>query len=316
MDSARLKNIDIVQPVQAHDHKLSMALSKSPIHIVVAHVDLDLRYTYIHNPHPDFDPKNVIGLRDDEVVKNDGTLRLLQIKKQVITTGRGISETIAFPLSEGQLFYQVTVEPLCDNVGSVIGASSVSVDITNLKKTEEELTHLYKKMEEMSFSDGLTGVANRRMLDQTLEREWQHALRYSKPLTLILIDIDYFKQYNDLYGHLKGDDCLRHIAKALSHVSKRAVDLVGRYGGEEFFLLLPDTNEKQAIDITKQCLEAIKRLNICHDSSEIADHVTISAGVKTIIPSKDRQPSELLEATDQLLYRAKNNGRNRLEFDS
>ena len=129
-----------------------------------------------------------------------------------------------------------------------------------------------------------------------------------------MLDIDYFKQYNDCYGHLKGDECLKQVAKALSGVSKRAIDLIGRYGGEEFMLLLPETNETQAIQLTKQCCNAVKQLEIPHKHSEVGNIVTVSAGVSTIIPLKYDQPSKLIEAADKLLYQAKQKGRNRFEF--
>ena len=188
-------------------------------------------------------------------------------------------------------------------------------DITDRKNAEEELTRLYNEVERLSFLDGLTGIANRRMLDQTLDREWQRAQRDQSPLSLIMFDIDYFKQYNDCYGHQQGDECLKLVAKALNRISKRAIDLLGRYGGEEFVLLLPETNEVQAIQLTDQCLSAVAKENIPHKQSKVSGVVTVSAGVSTFIPTVNSQPSLLIETADKLLYQAKQKGRNRFECE-
>jgi diguanylate cyclase (GGDEF)-like protein/PAS domain S-box-containing protein len=186
-------------------------------------------------------------------------------------------------------------------------------DITDHKQAEEELARLYKEMEQLSFQDGLTGIANRRMFDQTLDREWKRAQRDRSSLSLIMFDIDYFKQYNDFYGHQRGDECLKQVAKALCGVSKRAMDLFGRYGGEEFFLLLPATNETQARQLAEQCFSAVKQQKLPHELSTVGDIVTISAGVSTIIPIEETHSSILIEAADKLLYQAKQKGRNRFE---
>ena len=186
-------------------------------------------------------------------------------------------------------------------------------NITDRKQAEEKLARLYREVEELSLLDGLTGIANRRMFDQTLSREWEHAKRDASPLSLIMVDIDYFKQYNDHYGHIKGDECLKKIAKALSGVAKRGVDLVSRYGGEEFVLLLPETKRTQAIRLAKQCLQVVRDQKIIHDFSPSSNFVTISSGVSSLIPLGKMQPKTLVETADRLLYQAKQNGRNRLE---
>lgn len=187
-------------------------------------------------------------------------------------------------------------------------------DITDHKQAEEELARLYKEVEQLSFQDGLTGIANRRMFDKTLDREWSRAQRERSPLSLIMLDIDYFKQYNDYYGHQQGDECLKLVAKALCGVSKRAIDLIGRYGGEEFVLLLPETNETQAVQLAEQCFSAVNQQKLPHELSTVDDVVTVSAGVSTIIPLGETQSSTLIETADKLLYQAKQKGRNRFEY--
>lgn len=187
-------------------------------------------------------------------------------------------------------------------------------DITVQKEAEKELERLYTEVEQLSRLDGLTGIANRRMFDQTLDKEWSRAQRNQSPISLIMIDIDYFKQYNDYYGHMVGDDCLRQVANTLSELPKRAIDLLSRYGGEEFVLLLPETNETKALQFAEKCLSAVKQLKLSHKRSSVADVVTVSAGVSTLTPSEKIQSSALIECADKLLYQAKNKGRNRFEY--
>ncbi|WP_018294637.1 diguanylate cyclase [Mariprofundus ferrooxydans] len=181
-------------------------------------------------------------------------------------------------------------------------------------KLISELQEMNDKLERYSYQDGLTRVANRRMFDTLLDREWAAARRGGgRQLALVMIDIDYFKLYNDTYGHLAGDDCLKRIAAALSRVSKRTTDLIARYGGEEFVLLLPNTGREQAHSLAEQCLRDIAALQIPHSQSEAAEVVTISVGVTTMAPDATMQAAMLIEMADRALYRAKESGRNRVE---
>ncbi len=186
-------------------------------------------------------------------------------------------------------------------------------DISKRKQAEKELASLQRKLEQFSYQDSLTGIANRRMFDQTLDCEWSRSQRNQQPLSLMMIDIDFFKQFNDLYGHQHGDICLISVARALTSVSKRVTDLVARYGGEEFILLLPETDAKEANRLAEIYRNKITEQQIPHESSEINDVVTISIGVSTTIPSISTQPASLISAADKLLYKAKKNGRNRVE---
>jgi diguanylate cyclase (GGDEF)-like protein/PAS domain S-box-containing protein len=187
-------------------------------------------------------------------------------------------------------------------------------DITDRKQIEAELAHLYQETKALSLRDGLTGVANRRMFDEVLKKEWKRAQRSGLPLSLVIFDIDYFKQYNDHYGHLKGDDCLKQISAILARKSKRSSDLLARYGGEEFVLLLAETTETQAYEIAVQCIKAVQNKKMEHKHSLIADILTISAGVSSIIPFKESKSSALINTADELLYQAKRKGRNRVEY--
>jgi diguanylate cyclase (GGDEF)-like protein len=164
----------------------------------------------------------------------------------------------------------------------------------------------------LSSTDGLTGVANRRWFDEQLEREWRRARREHSSLSLLLMDIDFFKAYNDHYGHLAGDDGLRQIAQRLSKCTRRPGDLVARYGGEEFVCLLPDTDAEGALRVANLLREEVEGLNIPHGYSPVADHVTLSIGVSTLVPVVGQPPLDLIRRADELLYAAKQNGRNQV----
>lgn len=194
--------------------------------------------------------------------------------------------------------------------GEVESLIGFMFDINERKKTEDQVMRLQKELEELSFKDGLTGVANRRMLDSIMEVEWANARRHHQPLSLIILDIDHFKQYNDFYGHIKGDDCLRQVAQALSGVGTRARDFLARYGGEEFVLVLPETDAEAAKKIAERCRSVIFKQQIPHENSTTSQIVTISLGVGTIVPSHDAEPIMFIEAVDRLLYKAKQKGRN------
>ena len=167
-----------------------------------------------------------------------------------------------------------------------------------------------KKLAHLSQTDGLTQIANRRFFDDSFSREWKRARRERKPVSLVLFDLDFFKQYNDQYGHLRGDECLRNIAELVASVINRPGDLFARFGGEEFILLLPNTPETGAWAIAEQCRELVESLAIAHHKSSIAEVVTISVGVCSLIPEDDMTEHDMLDLTDQALYCAKDRGRN------
>ncbi|MCW6037835.1 diguanylate cyclase [Spirulina subsalsa FACHB-351] len=187
-----------------------------------------------------------------------------------------------------------------------------------LKERNEELENLniklqlaLTKLEYLVNIDGLTQVANRRYFDTILEQEWNQAKQQKSYLGFILCDVDYFKQYNDYYGHLKGDDCLIQIAQMLSQVVKRSGDLVARYGGEEFALILPKTNPKSLITLTEKIQERLVELAIPHECSDIAPYVTLSLGGVSWIPEEKDKTEDLIQKSDRALYLAKHQGRNR-----
>ena len=179
-------------------------------------------------------------------------------------------------------------------------------------------THLRLKrkadlLEQLAFVDGLTEIPNRRSFENMLEREWGAALRRGESISLVMIDVDMFKQYNDHYGHGAGDDCLSRVARALSRTLSRKGDFVARYGGEEFVAVLPGTGQSGAETIAEQLRAAVEALGIPHAKSLVTSSVTVSLGVATLTPGPGLKPDALKEAADRMLYEAKSEGRNRFK---
>lgn len=172
-----------------------------------------------------------------------------------------------------------------------------------------------KRQRDILFSlsqlDGLTGIANRRAFDGTLERFWHAQARKQLPLSMMMIDIDHFKPFNDHYGHIAGDDCLRQVAATLSRTVQRGQDTIARFGGEEFACLLPDTGEDGVISLARRMLDAVAELRIPHCASSVGPYLTISIGASSGVPQQGEAPVTLLERADQSLYQSKRAGRAR-----
>jgi diguanylate cyclase (GGDEF)-like protein len=183
---------------------------------------------------------------------------------------------------------------------------------SDLNELNSELQRHKEKLTQMSYVDGLTSVANRRRFNECLEAEWNRAVRSRLPLSLMLLDIDFFKQFNDRYGHSAGDDCLVSVARVLSACMKRDSDLVSRYGGEEFALVLPETDYSGARNVAAEIQSGLRGLAIEHKSSPTAPQVTVSIGIASAIPAEKDTHMELLEAADKQLYAAKEAGRNQV----
>lgn len=167
-----------------------------------------------------------------------------------------------------------------------------------------------KKLKELSFIDELTGIANRRSYDKGIVNEWNRAKRMKMPLSLIVLDIDYFKPFNDTYGHSVGDNCLRHVAQSLKTWVVRAGDLLARYGGEEFVVILPGSNKDAAVELAETLRKKVASLEIASENSEVSKCLTVSLGVASTIPGEAESPDALFAAADSALYRAKTEGRN------
>ncbi|YAF95424.1 MAG: diguanylate cyclase domain-containing protein [Nodularia sp. CChRGM 3473] len=178
---------------------------------------------------------------------------------------------------------------------------------------------VYKQLEAANLAlqhlanvDGLTGLANRRRFDDYLNTQWINLAQEQSPLSLILCDIDFFKFYNDHYGHPAGDLCIRKVGTVLSHKAQKTQDLVARYGGEEFAVIMPHTHASGAFHVASAMQAGVRSLQIVHKGSAVSQYVTMSMGVATIIPTWESSPSDLIVAADQALYQAKEQGRNRI----
>ena len=185
--------------------------------------------------------------------------------------------------------------------------------IMAIKQAElyQQLEAANQKLQELASIDSLTQIPNRRSFDEVLEREWQRLEREQAPLSLILCDIDFFKNYNDTYGHQSGDECLKKVAQILHQVAQRPGDLAARYGGEEFAVVLPNTDSVGAVYIAETILSSIRTKNLIHESSKISSYLTLSLGIATIIPQDSSSLKWLIAKADEALYRAKQTGRDR-----
>jgi diguanylate cyclase (GGDEF)-like protein len=184
-------------------------------------------------------------------------------------------------------------------------------DVTELVRAEHLAAQVNEQLTLQSTTDGLTGITNRRRFDEVLGIEWLRSARNSSCLSLMIVDIDHFKRFNDHYGHVAGDECLRQVAALLQTCARRAGELVARYGGEEFVILLPGAEVTQAEDLAQLCLDGIARMALPHAASPTADHVTFSIGIAHVFPSASGKPATLVNAADTAMYRAKMGGRAR-----
>ncbi|MBH8564171.1 diguanylate cyclase [Nostoc sp. CENA67] len=211
---------------------------------------------------------------------------------------------------EREQFLSSMLEEMKDKLITVDG--ELSIDTIHQSMLYKQMQAANLELQRLVNLDDLTQIANRRRFDECLHAEWHRLKREQMPLSLILCDIDFFKRYNDTYGHLAGDDCLRQVATALKSVVQRPADLIARYGGEEFVVILPNTKHQGAIHVARTILQAVRNLAIPHAESSVSKHVTISVGVVSIIPNLDLSPQDLMAAADKALYAAKQQGRDRV----
>ena len=183
--------------------------------------------------------------------------------------------------------------------------------VVQLEELQQQLEETNEQLRLLSSLDGLTGLLNRRRFDELLEEEWQRDMRDCSPLSLLMVDIDHFKAYNDSYGHIMGDKCLKAVASGLAGSLQRHIDKVARYGGEEFAVILPGTEEEGAMQVAERMRQYIEDLNVEHNDSETSDSVTVSIGVSTIVPDAKILSSHLVDAADKALYKAKKEGRDK-----
>ncbi len=196
----------------------------------------------------------------------------------------------------------------------VVGLTGTLRNIDAAKQAQIDLQAANQKLEHLALSDGLTGIANRRLFDQTLQNEWLRCARAGRPLALLLIDIDHFKLFNDHYGHAGGDQCLQQVARVLTGCAQRTGDIVCRFGGEEFAILLPDAGLDSARTVAQACLDAVRAASIAHAASPLGPLLSLSVGAASMMADRARFAQTLVERADEALYRAKANGRARYEL--
>ncbi len=182
-------------------------------------------------------------------------------------------------------------------------------------KNHIELKKLRDVIKENSMLDGLTKIPNKNRFNDILEAEWSRGRRYQESLSVLMLDLDFFKIYNDTYGHLEGDECLKVVAYTLKNLLKRGTDHVARWGGEEFACILPNTNQEGALKVAEELRQGVENLKIPHEASQVSPYVTISIGSATMIPDLKSEAKDIVEKADKALYKAKQGGRNRIEGD-
>lgn len=235
---------------------------------------------------------------------------MVAVRNYVLLLNGYVTQLEKEALAEALAAEKLAVEALNDSLEEDIRRRrAAEADLREAKERAEELA---QALERLSSLDGLTGIANRRRFDQMLTREWKRGAREQQPLALVMCDIDYFKQYNDRYGHQAGDACLRQLAALLDTSTRRGGDLAARYGGEEFAVLLPGTELENARALAETLRDKLQQLGIPHDASDVADVLTASFGVAALLPGRDGDPAGLVRAADEALYRAKHAGRNRV----
>ena len=247
----------------------------------------------------------IIGKPCNEILSNEECQLAATSKKNVQTD-------IDVITADGEKHSYIVTTSKLITLDGMAGTLVQYKDITDRKQASRALAQAHAAMEQLARIDGLTQIPNRRTFDKTLTTQWQYHFEQGKPLSVILCDIDFFKKYNDTYGHQAGDDCLVKVAAALTEALPNTNGLTARYGGEEFIFLLPDTNAKDSFAVAQIACNKVHDLRIEHMASDIDSHVTLSLGVATIIPAANNNPLELLKAADKALYKSKENGRNRV----
>jgi len=249
----------------------------------------------------------------------DGIEAAKEIRKQGVKEDEWIPIIFLSAMTDSQDIVRAIDAGGDDYLTKPVDAVVLNAKLKAMQRIAEMRQKLKKanfELRKMATRDGLTGIANRRYFDEVLAKEIKRAMRSQSSLSLAICDIDFFKLYNDNYGHQSGDDCLKYVARTMAKTSKRPGDLVARYGGEEFGVILPETNLEGAIEIVEAIRKAVEQLDLTHKYSDVTDHITISAGVATVQPAKGDDVKEiarsLIQAADKSLYLAKKYGRNQV----
>ncbi|UCF91805.1 MAG: diguanylate cyclase [Desulfobacterales bacterium] len=333
LETCRKKLLAAEEELEAVDRELAEVLERTSQLAVDAEI-LEIEINQIFNAAADgmwiidrnFDVKRI----NDSLVRQLGTDREECIGKKCYDLFKGSTcqsqecPMIRIPAGEKRVEFDVdqlgadgnktpfilTASPFLGLEGEFLRIVETLKDITERKQFEAALQKANRELKRVAMIDGLTQVANRRQFDQCLTREWKRGRREKLPLSLILGDIDYFKLYNDTYGHQMGDSCLQAVAKVIEKSLKRPADLVARYGGEEFAVILPNTPAEGAVHVAETIRSALADLKIAHAQSPVNPCVSLSLEISCAMPSAEMSMGTLVESADQALYEAKKRGRN------
>ena len=274
-------------------------------------------------------PEELVGSNAFELFHSQDKRRIQNDYLQLLKDNEQSTLTYRLKTKNGEYkWVETTAQAVRNETDEIEEIVCVTRDITNRKQAEIDLKDTNQQLTILSYQDGLTQIPNRRYFEQQLEKEWQRLARSSEPLSLLMVDIDYFKEYNDTYGHQQGDQCLKKVAATLEEVIKRPADEVMRYGGEEFAVILPETDEAGAVEVGERLRKEIEELKIANVNAGVEDkaesevedkfksksksYLTVSVGIATIIPTAVGDKELLIEQADKALYRAKENGRNQV----
>lgn len=246
---------------------------------------------------PDMD-----GIKATKLLKKHEAYEGAQI---IVITASEVEESIIPAFEAGATDYINKPVSQLQLLARVRSALKLKREMDHRKAVNKELIKINEELHRLAATDVLTGIANRRHFDNTIEREWKRAVRNSESLAILILDVDFFKLYNDYYGHIAGDSCLKKVAGAIKASLKRPVDFCARYGGEEFIVLLPQTDLKGAEVVAVAMREELAKLNIEHEKSKIDHLVTVSIGISAFFPDLEIAPYELVKCADDALYDAK-----------
>lgn len=315
--SQRYQSLD--QAMRLRESRLQTFINNAPTPISIK--DLEGKYLSINSEFAywmQVSAEDVLGKHDCEIFPAENVKNSRDHELQAIFEGISVTFEDTIPLPDGLHTFIITKFPLMDTRDSPYAIAGIYVDISDRKQAELALAEVEsslrianQELQTLVNLDGLTKIANRRCFDERVIYEWQRLYRERQPLSLLMFDVDYFKRYNDFYGHQLGDQALLLIAQAVDQLVCRPADLVARYGGEEFIVILPNTNLEGAIAVAKNLHQAIADLQIPHQDSGVSDVITVSMGIASDIPKLDRSPYVLINQADQALYYAKQQGRNR-----
>jgi diguanylate cyclase (GGDEF)-like protein/PAS domain S-box-containing protein len=266
--------------------------------------------------------KRILGYRNDELIgtnlfgkihPEDRQILLEQYGKPRELSGIVTSSYRMLHKNGDFIWAETTVRPVKDKAGKSSGMMFATRDVTARRTIENQLRESNSLLRKLSSLDGLTGIYNRRAFDEFLKTEWAFACKHGTPISLLLLDIDYFKKYNDTYGHIQGDECLKTVARELERFFHEKGYFAARFGGEEFAVVLPNTDAQKASHLAEGFQSTIREMKIEHANSKVSEIVTISIGVSCIKPLDPEEMKRILEFADRALYKAKQNGRNRIE---